>query len=87
MLYIIENNTPTPYNGEAIRISIGNRLVKQIFNPTEEQQRMVGYTDVVRAEIPEYNAETEYVETSYVLTDGKYIETHTVKGIYDNETA
>ena len=48
---------------------------------------MVGYTDLVRAEIPEYNAETEYVETSYVLTDGKYIETHTVKGIYDNETA
>lgn len=87
MLYIVENNTPIAYNGEPIRISVGNKLVKQIFNPTEEQQRMVGYTDLVRTEIPEYNAETEYIETSYVLQDGAYIETHTVKGIYDNETA
>ena len=86
MLYIVENNTPIAYNGEPIRISVGNKLVKQIFNPTEEQQRMVGYTDLVRSGIPEYNAETEYIETSYVLQDGAYIETHTVKGIYEGET-
>ena len=49
-------------------------------NPTEETLRLAGYKELEEAEMPEYDPETQYVETTY--EDGENITVvYTVKDI------
>ena len=58
-------------------VVVDNRIYT---NPKEETVRKAGYKELVETSLPEYNPDTEYVETTYV--DGDVITTsHTVKQI------
>ena len=49
-------------------------------NPKEEMLRLAGYKELDEGEMPEYNPETQYIETSY--EDGEEIKAiYTVKDI------
>lgn len=47
-------------------VVIDNRIYT---NPTEETVRKAGYKELVESPMPEYNEETEYIETTYVDGD------------------
>lgn len=61
MLYkFINENQIKPYKGGFVVID--NRIYT---NPTEETIRKAGYKNLVESEIPEYDAQTQYIETKY----------------------
>jgi hypothetical protein len=69
MLYkFINENQIKPYKGGFVVID--NRIYT---NPTEETIRKAGYKDLVESEIPEYDEQTQYLETKYI--DGDVITT------------
>ena len=43
-----------------------------ISNPTDERLEYEGYKKVIETEPPEYNQETQYIQSTYV-NDGEYI--------------
>ena len=47
-------------------VIINNRIYT---NPTEEKIKEAGYKELVETEIPEYNAETHYIDKKYVDGD------------------
>ena len=57
---------------------MGNRLVKVISNPTEKDLREFTYMELVEAVPPEYDVETQYLEKSYYVEDGKIYEKYAV---------
>lgn len=81
MYLFISNTEVMPYNGEILKRYIGKKLVKTIANPTDEDLKEFGYMELVEAEMPEYNAETQYIETNYEVTNDIIYQTHTVKDI------
>lgn len=72
-LYIlISENEIQSYNNEILTRSVGDKIVKVISNPTEEDLKEFGYMEFVpNEEIPEYDPETQMVETKYEIRDGK----------------
>ena len=65
MLYkFISENEIKPYkNGFVV---IDNRIYT---NPTEETVRKAGYKELVESDMPEYDEQTQYVQTKYVDGD------------------
>ena len=61
MLYkFISENEIKPYkNGFVV---IDNRIYT---NPTEETVRKAGYKELVESDMPEYDEQTQYVQTKY----------------------
>ena len=57
-----------PYKGSYVVID--NRIYT---NPTDETVRKAGYKDLVESEMPEYDEQTQYVQTKYI--DGDVITT------------
>lgn len=70
------------YNGEILKRYIGNRLVKTISNPTDEDLKEFGYKPLDdTAEIPEYDGATQYVTVKYTDTAESIVKGYEVKEI------
>ena len=59
-LYKLENGRLKKFNGGFVVYN--NRIYT---NPKEEVIRLAGYKDVIKDEEPEYNIETQYLNTIY----------------------
>lgn len=70
-----------PYNGEILKRYVGNKLVKAISNPTDEDLKEFGYMELVKSEAPEYEEKTQYLEYSYYVENDKIYEKCEVKDI------
>lgn len=69
MYIFINENEIVPYSGEILKRYVGNRLVKTIANPTDDDLKEFGYLPLVKAEIPEYDIEKQYLVEKYELKD------------------
>ena len=67
------------YNGEILKRFVGNKLVKAISNPTDEDLKEFGYMELVKSEDIEYEEETQYLEYSYYVENDKIYEKCEVK--------
>ena len=86
MYYLfINENQIEKYNGEILKRYVGNKLVKVISNPTEQDLREFTYMELVEGTQPEYDAETQYISKSYYVQDGKIYETCSVCDIPNDE--
>ena len=84
MYYLLINeNQIEKYNGEILKRYVGNRLVKAISNPTNEDLKEFGYMELVEGIEPEYDTETQYVSKTYYIQDGKIYELYSVEEIND----
>ena len=82
MYLFINENEIQGYNGEILKRYIGNKLVKVISNPTDEQLKEFGYKPLDdTAEMPEYNEATQYITVKYTDTPEKIIKEYTVYDI------
>ena len=82
MYYLfINENQIEKYNGEILKRYVGNKLVKVISNPTEQDLREFTYMELVEGKQPEYDAETQYISKSYYVQDGKIYEEYSVEDI------
>lgn len=73
-MYILVNGEPQRYNGEILKRLVGDKVVKVISNPTEDNLKEFGYMELVPTETPEYDWEVQELETSYEIVDGKIYE-------------
>lgn len=71
MYLFIDENTIEHYEGEVLKRYVGNRLIKAISNPTNEQLTEFGYKHLCDSPIPTYDEKTQYIKTTYV--DGEEI--------------
>ena len=79
MYYLfINENQIEKYNGEILKRYVGNKLVEVISNPTEQDLKDFTYMELVCGTEPEYDAETQYLENSYYVEDGKIYEKYAV---------
>lgn len=69
MYIFINENEIVPYSGEILKRYVGNRLVKTIANPTDNDLKEFGYLPLVEADIPEYDVEKQYLVEKYELKD------------------
>ena len=81
----INKNKIEPYNGEILNRYVGNKLVKAIANPTEQDLKEFGYMELVKSEIIEYEEETQYLKYSYYVENDKIYEKCEVKDIIIDE--
>ena len=79
MYYLfINENQIEKYNGEILKRYVGNRMVKAISNPTDDNLKEFGYMELVEGIEPEYDTETQYVAKSYYVQDEKIYEKYEV---------
>ena len=80
-MYLFKNeNEITEYDGSPLRFYVGNRLIRQIFSPSEDELKGFGYKKLIMAIMPEYDEKTQYLNKKYV--DGEDItETYEVRDI------
>ena len=82
MYYLfINENEIEKYNGEILKRYVGNKLVKVISNPTDDDLKEFGYMELTEGTEPEYDAETQYIKKTYRVQDGKVYETCTAENI------
>ena len=88
MYYLfINENEIEKYNGEILKRYVGNKLVKVISNPTDDDLKEFGYMELTEGTEPEYNPETQYISKSYYVQDGKIYESCSVEDIIVEEPA
>ena len=75
-----------PYNGEILKRYVGNKMVKAISNPTDEDLKEFGYMELIFAEVPEYDENMQYLEKSYYVQDGKIYEKYEIKQIITEDS-
>lgn len=85
MYIFMKENEIIPYNGDILKRYVGNRLVKTIANPTDEDLREFGYMPLIEGTEPEYDTETQYVTKSYYVQDGKIYEKYEITEIAAEE--
>lgn len=85
MYLFINENQIEKYNGEILKRYVGNRLVKAISNPTNEDLKEFGYMELITLGIPEYDTETQYISKSYYVQDGKIYEKYSVEEVTDEQ--
>ena len=82
MYLFINENEIQGYNGEILKRYIGNKLVKVISNPTDEQLKEFGYKPLDDTSVmPEYDEATQYITVKYTDTLEKIIKGYTVYDI------
>lgn len=82
MYYLfINENQIEKYNGEILKRYVGNKLVKAISNPTEQDLKDFTYMELAEGTEPEYDAQTQYISKSYYVQDGKIHEKYSVEDI------
>lgn len=88
MYYLfINENEIEKYNGEILKRYVGNKLVKVISNPTDDDLKEFGYMELTEGTEPEYNPETQYISKSYYVQNGKIYESCSVEDIIVEEPA
>lgn len=88
MYYLfINENKIEKYNGEILKRYVGNKLVKVISNPTDDDLKEFGYMELTEGTEPEYNPETQYISKSYYVQNGKIYESCSVEDIIVEEPA
>ena len=70
MYIFIDEQTILPYNNEVLKRYVGQRLVKAISNPTEQQLLEFGYMPMEEDPEPEYDEQTQYLTVRYAVQDG-----------------
>lgn len=70
-----------PYNGEILKRFVGNKMVKAISNPTDENLKEFGYMELVSDIEPEFDPDTQYIERSYYVKDEKIYEKYEIGSI------
>lgn len=86
MYVFIDENTIQGYQGEILKRYVGNKLVKTIANPTDDDLKEFGYMELVKAEDPTYDTETQYLVRKYRVEEEKIIEVYDVLDIPVEET-
>ena len=81
MYIFINENTIQGYQGEILKRYVGNKLVKTISNPTKEHLKEFGYMELIETEVPEYNAETQYLTEKYRVENKQIIKEYEVLDI------
>ena len=86
MYYLfINENKIEKYNGEILKRYVGNKLVKVISNPTDEDLKEFGYKELIESETPEFNSETQTLNIKYKYTDTQIIKIYEVMNITNDE--
>lgn len=85
MYLFINENLIEPYNGEVLKRYVGNKLVKAISNPTNEDLKEFGYKDLVESKVPTFDSETQTLNIKYKYTDTQIIKTYEVINITNDE--
>ena len=86
MYYLfINENQIEPYNGEILKRYVGNKLVKAIANPTDDDLEEFGYKNLVESKVPVFDSETQALNIKYKYTDTQIIKTYEVINITNNE--
>ena len=70
MYIFINENTIEEYNNQPLKRFVGNKLIKVISNPTDNDLMEFGYMPLQEKPIPDYNSENEYLKERYVVSDG-----------------
>lgn len=84
-LYLLCGSTIQKYNGEILKRSINDRVVKVISNPTIEDLKEFGYMELIRnGIIPEHNPDTQIVETFYEIKNNKIYENFKISDIAED---
>ena len=78
MYIFIDENTILGYQGEILKRYVGNKLVKTIANPTDDDLKEFGYMELVETEIPEHNTETQYIVEKYRVENKQIIKEYEV---------
>ena len=82
MIYLfISEDKIEAYNGEILKRYVGNKLIKTIANPTEQDLIEFGYMEFVSTDEPEYNPETQYINTIYYIEYGKIYQKYTIRNL------
>lgn len=85
MYVFISEREIMPYKGEILKRYAGNRLVKTIANPTDEDLSEFGYMPLVEDEIPEYDKQRQYLDYRYTQEKGVIKKSWTVMEVTESE--
>ena len=81
MYIFINEHEIIQYNNEVLKRYVGNRLVKTISNPTDDDLREFGYMELREGDVPTYDEETQYLDYHYELGNDAIKKVWTVKRI------
>lgn len=73
MYIFINENKIEEYNGQPLKRFVGNRLIKVISNPTDNDLLEFGYMPLEEGEVPEYDIDTQYIQCKYCVSQDKII--------------
>lgn len=59
-----------------------NRIVISVANPKDDDLERAGYRKVIETDPPEYNPETQYIDSHYVVSGDNILQ---VWEVHDNE--
>lgn len=86
MYIFIDEYTIEPYKGEILKRLVGNKIVKVISNPTEEDLIEFGYKLLDdTAEIPDYDAEHQSINIKYIDRTDKIIKNYEIVNIENTD--
>ena len=83
MYLFINENKIEAYNGEILKRYVGDKLVKTIANPTEQDLKEFGYMEFVSTDEPEYNPETQSLNITYYIENEKIYQKYTIRNLSD----
>lgn len=79
-LYKLENGRPKKFKGGFVVYN--NRIYT---NPKEEVIRLAGYKNLVYSEVPEYNEEIQYLNSTYTEDEYNIYVNYEIVNICDDE--
>ena len=87
MMYLfISEDKIEAYNGEILKRYVGNKLIKTIANPTEQDLKEFGYKPLKDSdEVPEYDEVTQCLIEKYTDTSDEIIKNYIVHDIITSE--
>ena len=78
MYIFINENKIEEYNGQPLKRFVGNRLIKVISNPTDNDLLEFGYMELEEKPVPTYNQQKEYLQIKYIVENGKIYKTYEI---------
>ena len=84
-LFMLVDGSPQRYNGEILKRVVGDKVVKVISNPTEDDLKEFGYMELITSDIPDYNENVQTLTASYTIENNSIYETFKVIDIPELE--